>query len=77
MAWFQKFIKSRCQVLPVTDTIAIRCGTLRGEFRKKGIARTQADLLIAATAYEHNYVVVTRNERDFKDCGITIFNPFN
>jgi predicted nucleic acid-binding protein len=40
------------------------------------VARTQADLLIAATAGAHNLVLVTRNTHDFEGCGLQLFNPF-
>ena len=76
LRWFEKFLESRCEVLPIIQSIATRCGTLRGQFREKGTTRTQADLLIAATAVEHSLVVATRNVRDFSDCGIQIVNPF-
>jgi len=33
-------------------------------------------MLIAATALEHDCVLVTRNERDFEGCGLRIVNPF-
>lgn len=74
--WFEKFIEHRGRVLLVTEEIARQCGTLRGQFLQKGKTRTQADLLIAATAKAHNLALATRNERDFKNCGIPIFNPF-
>ena len=35
-----------------------------------------ADALIAATAIVHNLIVVTRNEKDFADFGVRLFNPF-
>jgi predicted nucleic acid-binding protein len=75
-AWFENFVQYRCEVLPVTTDIAKQCGTLRGQLRKKGITRSQADLLIAATALLHKLVLVTRNTRDFEECGIQLFNPF-
>jgi len=74
--WFEKFISFRCRVFPVTIETARHCGILRGRFLQKGISRTQADLLIAATAIEHHLVLSTRNERDFDHCGIPVFNPF-
>jgi predicted nucleic acid-binding protein len=74
--WFEKFLHFGCEVLPVGAAIAKRCGELRGNFRKRGVFRTQADLLIAATAYEHNLTLATRNTRDFEDCDIQLFNPF-
>ncbi|XGB40582.1 MAG: hypothetical protein LVT47_02890 [Cyanobacteria bacterium LVE1205-1] len=50
---------------------------MRGGFRIQGITRSQADILIAATARVHNLTLVTRNIRDFEDCGISLLNPFN
>ena len=76
-AWFENFVQSRCEVLPVTTDIAKQCGILRGQFRLQGITRSQADLLIGATALLHNLVLVTRNTKDFEGCGIQLFNPFD
>jgi len=33
-------------------------------------------MLIAATALEHQMTLVTRNVRDFEDCGVPLLNPF-
>ncbi|MBF0103310.1 MAG: PIN domain-containing protein [Desulfobacterales bacterium] len=38
--WFEKFIQLRCEILPITNSTAKRCGILRAKFRQKGIART-------------------------------------
>jgi predicted nucleic acid-binding protein len=35
-----------------------------------------ADGLIAASALEHELVVVTRNIRDFEGLGVTLVNPW-
>ncbi|MEE8431628.1 MAG: PIN domain-containing protein [Candidatus Desulfatibia sp.] len=77
MGWFEKFILLRCHILPVAIEIARHCGILRGQFLQKGTTRTQADLLIAATAIKHNLALSTRNERDFENCGIPLLNPFS
>jgi predicted nucleic acid-binding protein len=74
-AWFEKFLTEQCRVLPVTDDIARQAGDLRGRFRLKGETRSQADMLIAATALTHGLTLVTRNEDDFGGCGMTILNP--
>ena len=74
--WFERFVKYRCDVLPVTHSMAKRCGELRGQFRKRGVTKKQADTLIAATAYTHHLIAATRNTQDFEDCGIDLFNPF-
>jgi predicted nucleic acid-binding protein len=73
----ENFFSDSCTVLPVTDAIAQTAGTLRGRFKSQGKSRTQADLLIAATAKFHQLTLVTRNIRDFEDCDIEILNPFS
>jgi len=75
-AWLQQTIDESCDVIPVTQLIAERAGTLRGHLRRRGITRTQADTLIAATAQVMDLTLVTRNVRDFEQCGIKLFNPF-
>jgi len=75
-AWFENFIKCRCEVLPVSIEIVQQCGIWRGRFRQQGITRSQADLLIGATALIHDLTLVTRNTKDFDGCGIELLNPF-
>lgn len=74
--WFQDFLKDYCQVLAITPEIAQHSGEVRGQLRTKGKPRTQADMLIAATAQLHQLTLVTRNTRDFEDCSISLLNPF-
>lgn len=75
-AWFERFLQTRCTVLPVTTEIARQGGQLRGTLQAQGKTRSQADMLIAATAQRHQLTVVTHNVRDFEDCGIALLNPF-
>jgi predicted nucleic acid-binding protein len=74
--WFDSFLTDYCEVLEVTAPIARQAGILRGQLAERGQVRTQADMLIAATASQHGLTLATRNERDFHDCGITVVNPF-
>lgn len=76
-AWFDRFLGEHCRVLPITDDLAQRAGDLRGRFRALGETRSQADMLIAATAVSHALTLVTRNANDFKGCGVTVLNPFS
>jgi predicted nucleic acid-binding protein len=69
-------LKTYCQIIPITAEIAHHSGELRGRLRTQGKPRTQADMLIAATAHLHQLTLVTRNTRDFEDCGISLLNPF-
>ncbi len=75
-ARFEEFLERHCSVLPVTAEVAKRCGHLRGELQAAGKTRTQADMLIAATAQIHQLTLVTRNVNDFTDCHISLLNPF-
>jgi len=75
LAWFDRFV-AQLSVLDVTETIARRAGEMRALLASRGQVRTQADMLIAATAQVHALTVVTRNVRDFEGCGIAVLNPF-
>ena len=41
------------------------------------IGNTSPDLFIAATALEHDLIVVTRNVRHFEPTGVRLVNPFD
>jgi toxin FitB len=75
--WFERFVEEACELLPVTAEIALRAGLLRGELKSQGVTRTQADMIIAATARVHELTLVTRNVRDFEGCRIDLLNPFS
>ncbi|MBD2298987.1 type II toxin-antitoxin system VapC family toxin [Nostoc sp. FACHB-87] len=75
-AWFENFLTTHCEILPITSEIAQCSGELRGFLRTQGQPRAQADMLIAATAKIHSITLVTRNIKDFEGCGISTLNPF-
>ena len=74
---FDALAQSMHAVYPITQSIAQRAGILRGQFQAQGIIRSAPDMLIAATAQEHQLVIATRNVRDFLGCGVQIVNPFD
>lgn len=75
-AWFQQFLNSHCQIIPITPESARLAGELRGYLRTQGKPRSQADMLIAATAQINQLTLVTRNIKDFENCNISLLNPF-
>ncbi len=59
------------RILPISAAIAERWGTLGVPDPLPAI-----DSLLAATALEHDLVLVTRNVRDVKSIGASLLNPF-
>jgi tRNA(fMet)-specific endonuclease VapC len=56
-------------LLPISPAVARRCAGLRETLRRQGrrVNNRALDLLLAATAIEHNLTLVTRNVRDYAD----------
>ena len=77
LAMFNALVERLHAVYPITPAIAQRGGVLRGQFQAQGIVRSAPDMLIAATAIEHQLVLATRNVRDFIGCGVQVVNPFD
>lgn len=75
-AFLERFLETRCQVLPVSEEVARIAGALRGRLQSEGRPRSQADVLIAATALLNGLTLVTRNQPDFEHCGVPVLNPF-
>lgn len=76
LALFNALVQRLHAVYAITPSIAQRGGVLRGQFQAQGIIRSTPDMLIAATAIEHQLVLATRNMRDFMGCGVQVVNPF-
>lgn len=77
LALFNALVERLHAVYPITPSIAQRAGVLRGQFQAQGIIRSAPEMLIAATAIEHQLVLATRNVRDFMGCGVQVVNPFD
>jgi len=76
-SWFSTGVPDwfGANLLPITRPIADRWGRLSVGARRGGNVVAVAAGLIAATAVEHELVVVTRNVRDFGVCGVPIIHP--
>ncbi len=59
------------RILPFTEQTAIVCAALHVPN-----ARAERDAMIAATALEHGFIVVTRNVPDFLNTGAQLLNPW-
>lgn len=73
---FNAIVKRMHMVYPIHASIAARAGKLRGQLQAQGIVRSTPEMLIAATALEHQLVVATRNTRDFLNCALQLVDPF-
>lgn len=76
LALFNAMVQRMHKVYPISESIAARAGKLRGQLQAQGIVRSAPDMLIAATALEHQLVVATRNTRDFLSCALQLIDPF-
>lgn len=52
-------------------------GEIKGTALKRGYNLPVIDSLIAATAIQHNLIVVTENTKDFNQTGARLLNPLN
>ena len=59
------------RILPFAESTAPVCAALH-----MPNPRSERDAMIAATALEHKFTVVTRNVDDFAGCGVRLLNPF-
>ncbi len=59
-------------VIGLDDTIVDKVISLKRERTIK-----LPDAIIAATAMKNNWILVTRNEKDFKGIALDIYNPFS
>jgi predicted nucleic acid-binding protein len=62
--------------LDFNSAAAYAYGVLGGRLKGEWIAISQSDAMIASIALVHEATLVTRNEKDFLNCGISIVNPF-
>ena len=59
------------RTIPFSASMAKRCAALHFPH-----AISERDAMIAATALEHRFTVVTRNLKDFQSTGVQLLNPW-
>ncbi len=76
--WLDEDLAKRFQgrILPVDSEVAAEWGRIQGEALAKAQPLPVIDSMISATAAVHNLTVVTRNTKDFRRCGVNVFDPW-
>jgi predicted nucleic acid-binding protein len=64
------------RVLEITEDVMLKWRLLVEEGRKVGHTFSQPDLIIAATAHHHGMTVVTRDNADYAQARVAVFNPW-
>jgi len=65
IATFESFCEAS-EVLPLTDAIFVRASDIYAELHRRGELIEDADILIAATAQQHGFAVITHNVAHFE-----------
>jgi predicted nucleic acid-binding protein len=65
------------RILPIDLNVVKAWGRVQGISEKNGTKLPVMDGLIAATAIEHNLIVVTRNVQDIERCQASVYNPWD
>lgn len=76
--WLENDLLIRFQgkIAEVTTDVMLTWGALTGRLENEGKPLPAIDSLIAAIVLQGKYVLVTRNDEDFKHSGITVINPW-
>lgn len=64
------------KIVAVTIDVMLVWGDLTGRLERDGKPIAAIDSLLAATALQGKYTLVTRNEEDFQHTGVPILNPW-
>jgi predicted nucleic acid-binding protein len=73
--WFASGVE-RTQCVSWEAATGLRWAELLAKLRTSGFSMPIKDSLIAATALQHQLIVVTRNRGDFEKAGVKIVDPF-
>jgi hypothetical protein len=75
LEWFRVGVQ-KIHVFDFDAATASMWAQLLAQLRGNGKSMPVKDSMIAASALTHNLTVVTRNIRDFEQCGVNILDPF-
>lgn len=69
-------IRFKDRILALDVNVMLTWGELVGRLENHGRPLSAIDSLIAAIALTHSCSLVTRNEADFRDTGLSVINPW-
>ena len=64
------------RIVPIDIEVMLHWGVVQSKLKRVGKPLPIMDSLIGATAEAKNLVLITRNDKDFKNLDIEIINPF-
>ena len=64
---YRNYLENRIRLFPIDKPVADVFGKLKSELERKGRPRADFDLLVAATALSNDLILVTANDRHFRD----------
>lgn len=77
--WLENDLLLRFQnrIVDIDTNIILQWGVINNKLKKLGKPLPIMDSLIGATSEVKDLILITRNEKDFKNLNIKIINPFN
>ncbi|HTP34148.1 MAG TPA: type II toxin-antitoxin system VapC family toxin [Candidatus Acidoferrales bacterium] len=77
-SWLEADLRARFsgRILTIDSVTADRWGQLAAEAKRKGKTLAVIDGLLAASAIQHNLIVVSRNASGFTGLAIQVLNPW-
>jgi toxin FitB len=77
-AWLDSDVMLRFagRILAIDQSVADRWGLISAQAAASRWPLPVIDGLLAATAFDHNLTLVTRNTRDVAATGVAVFNPW-
>ena len=78
-AWFfdELFPAFQGRIINIDEKLIATWAKMLAGFKTRGINRPSFESLIEATALQHNMILVTRNERNFRDSEVSVYNPWD
>ncbi|MEA1892694.1 MAG: type II toxin-antitoxin system VapC family toxin [Campylobacterota bacterium] len=76
--WLENDLLNRFQskIIDIDTNIMLQWGVINNRLKNLGKPLPIMDSLIGATSEVYDYILITRNEKDFKNLNIKIINPF-